>query len=100
MVHDEQYPDVAVSLHNLAGLHQAQEQYAQAEPLYRRSQELWENAPGPSRSMALTISCSSSGGPIPAGSVQRRRDRLREEGGATGCCQLGSGLGTVTTSFI
>jgi CHAT domain-containing protein/Tfp pilus assembly protein PilF len=39
--------DVAASLYNLARLYRAQDRYAEAEPLYRRSLELWEKTYGP-----------------------------------------------------
>jgi Tetratricopeptide repeat len=38
--------DVGQSLNNLAGLHQAQGRYADAEPLYRRSVAIREKALG------------------------------------------------------
>ncbi len=41
------HPNVAVSLHNLALLYYAQGQYAQAEPLYKRSLAIWEKVLGP-----------------------------------------------------
>ena len=36
------HPDVAQSLNNLAELYQTQGQYAQAEPLYKRSLAIWK----------------------------------------------------------
>jgi tetratricopeptide (TPR) repeat protein len=41
------HPDVAASLNNLAELYRAQGQYAQAEPLYKRSLAIVEKALGP-----------------------------------------------------
>jgi tetratricopeptide (TPR) repeat protein len=41
------HPDVAMSLNNLAALHEAQGQYAQAEPLLKRSLAIREKAIGP-----------------------------------------------------
>ncbi len=38
---------MAASLNNLALLYQAQGRYAEAEPLYQRSQAIWEKALGP-----------------------------------------------------
>ena len=41
------HPDVATSLNNLAWLYHAQGRYAEAEPLYKRSLAIVENALGP-----------------------------------------------------
>ena len=41
------HPDVATSLHNLAGLYLAQGDYAKAEPLHKRSLAIKEKALGP-----------------------------------------------------
>ena len=41
------HPTVATSLNNLAALFQAQGQYTQAEPLYRRSLAIREKSLGP-----------------------------------------------------
>ncbi|MBT1570101.1 tetratricopeptide repeat protein, partial [Klebsiella pneumoniae] len=41
------HPDVATSLNNLAELYRSQGQYAQAEPLFKRSLAIWERALGP-----------------------------------------------------
>ena len=38
------HPDEATSLNNLAELYRTQGQYAAAEPLYKRSLEIWEKA--------------------------------------------------------
>ncbi len=38
---------MAASLNNLAGLHQAQGKYAEAEPLFQRSLAIFEKALGP-----------------------------------------------------
>ena len=40
------HPNVALSLGNLAGLYEAQMEYAKAEPLYKRSLEILEKAYG------------------------------------------------------
>jgi tetratricopeptide (TPR) repeat protein len=37
-----EHPDVAWSLHNLAGLYRKQRQYNKAEPLYERARAIWE----------------------------------------------------------
>jgi CHAT domain-containing protein len=41
------HPDVALSLNNLAALHDSQGRYAEAEPLYRRALAIREQALGP-----------------------------------------------------
>jgi hypothetical protein len=41
------HPDVATSLNNVAGLYCTQRQYAQAEPLYKRSLAIMEKTLGP-----------------------------------------------------
>ncbi|MBO0237246.1 tetratricopeptide repeat protein, partial [Vibrio parahaemolyticus] len=41
------HPNVAMSLNSLAGLYDAQGQYALAEPLYKRSLAIREKALGP-----------------------------------------------------
>jgi tetratricopeptide (TPR) repeat protein len=41
------HPDVATSLNNLAQLYETQGQYAQAEPLFKRSLAISEKALGP-----------------------------------------------------
>jgi Tfp pilus assembly protein PilF len=43
-----------VSLNNLAGLHKSQGQYAQAEPLYKRSLAIMEKALGPEHPAVAT----------------------------------------------
>src|SRR2546426_7329710 len=48
------HPSGATSLNNLAGLYRAQGQYAQAEPLYKRSLAIWEKALGPDHSSVAT----------------------------------------------
>ncbi|MFP3868115.1 MAG: tetratricopeptide repeat protein, partial [Desulfobacteraceae bacterium] len=42
-----EHPDVATCLNNLAGLYNAQRQYAAAEPLYQRALQIDEKALGP-----------------------------------------------------
>ena len=42
-----EHPDVAKSLHNLAGLYKAQGRYAEAESLYKRALAIFEHALGP-----------------------------------------------------
>ncbi len=42
-----QDPRLAMSLNNLAALYHAQGRYAEAEPLYKRSQAIWEKTLGP-----------------------------------------------------
>ncbi len=42
-----EHPDVAQSLNNLALLYQVQGNYAEAEPLYRRSLAIYEKVLGP-----------------------------------------------------
>lgn len=43
---DPDHPDVATSLNHLALLYDAQGQYAEAEPLYKRALVIREKAPG------------------------------------------------------
>ena len=50
------HPSVAGSLNNLAGLYRTQGQYAQAEPLYKRSLAILEKALGPDHpSVAMSL---------------------------------------------
>ena len=41
----ERDPRLAASLNNLAELYRAQREYAEAEPIYRRSLAIWEQGP-------------------------------------------------------
>ncbi len=49
-----EHPDVATSLNNLALLYQAQGNYAEAEPLFRRSLAIYEKALGPEHPSVAT----------------------------------------------
>ncbi len=53
-----EHPDVATSLHNLAGLYLAQDRYDEAEPLFKRALAINENALGPEH-WATTITLNS-----------------------------------------
>ena len=48
------HPNVATSLNNLAELYRTQGQYAQAEPLYKRSLAIVEKALGPNHPNVAT----------------------------------------------
>jgi tetratricopeptide (TPR) repeat protein len=48
-----EHPNVATSLNNLAGLYQAQGQYAMAESLYRRALGIFERTQHPNMAMSL-----------------------------------------------
>jgi len=51
-----EHPDVAWSLHNLAGLYRVQGRYAEAEALYRRALAVNKKALGPSTPPSQTAS--------------------------------------------
>jgi hypothetical protein len=67
-----EHPDVAQSLNNLAGLYQAQGQYAKAEPLHQRALAIREKVFGsehPNVATCLEIYPTALSPPIPIPSV-------------------------------
>ena len=49
-----QDPRLATSLNNLANLYNTQGKYGEADPLYKRSLEIWEKALGPDHPSVAT----------------------------------------------
>ena len=43
---EKDHPDIATSLHNLAGVHNLQGRYGEAEPLYVEALEMWRRVHG------------------------------------------------------
>ena len=50
-----EHPDVATSLHKLAGLYHRQRRYGEAEPLVQRALAIWERALGPAHPRVVTL---------------------------------------------